>query len=138
VEFGYSALLAFVIIAVATDELAPAGVAPLALGATVFAGALVTGPLTGGSFNPARSLGPALAGGGWAGHWIYCAAPVAGMVLGMHVYERLRPVRAPRIPRGVALGVEGPITEIESKSKLVRASSWKIRLSRWAPLAAQP
>jgi len=117
VEFGYSALLAFVIMAVATDERAPAGVAPLALGATVSSGALVTGPLTGGSFNPARSLGPALAGGGWAGHWIYCAAPVAGMVLGMHVCERLRPVRAPRIPRGVALGVEGPITEIESKSK---------------------
>jgi aquaporin NIP len=114
VEFGYSALLAFVIIGVATDERAPAGVAPFALGATVFAGALVTGPLTGGSFNPARSLGPALAGGGWAGHWIYWAAPVAGMVLGMHAYERLRPVRAPGIPHGVALGVEGPITQVES------------------------
>jgi len=68
VEFGYSALLAFLIMAVATDERAPAGVAPLALGATVSSGALVTGPLTGGSFNPARSLGPALAGGGWAEH----------------------------------------------------------------------
>ena len=56
VEFGYSALLAFVSMGVATDERAPAGVAPFALGATVFAGALVMGPLTGGSFNPARTL----------------------------------------------------------------------------------
>jgi MIP family channel proteins len=111
IEFGYSALLAFVIMGVATDNRAPAGVAPFALGATVFAGALVTGPLTGGSFNPARSLGPALAGGGWSAHWLYWVAPVAGMVAAMHVYERLRPASMPAVPLGVALGVEGPITQ---------------------------
>ena len=109
VELGYSGLLAFVIMGVATDERAPAGIAPFALGATVFAGALVTGPLTGGSFNPARSLGPALAGGGWTAHWIYWVAPIAGMIAAMHVYERLRPANVPDIPRGVPLGVEGPI-----------------------------
>ena len=43
VEFGYSGLLAFVIMGVATDERAPAGVAPFALGATVFAGPLSRG-----------------------------------------------------------------------------------------------
>jgi MIP family channel proteins len=118
VEFGYSALLAFVIMGVATDERAPAGAAPFALGATVSAGALVTGPLTGGSFNPARSLGPALAGGGWVAHWIYWAAPIAGMVAAMHLYERLRPASAPAIPRGVPLGVEGPIAQTESKSRI--------------------
>jgi aquaporin NIP len=109
VELGYSAILAFVIMGVATDERAPAGVAPFALGATVFAGALVTGPLTGGSFNPARSLGPALAGAGWTAHWLYWLAPIAGMVAAMHVYERLRPANAPSVPHGVPLGVEGPI-----------------------------
>lgn len=95
VELTFSALLAFVIMGVATDERAPAGVAPLAIGATVFAGALVTGPLTGGSFNPARSLGPALAGGPWTAHWIYWVAPVAGMVLAMRVYDALRPASPP-------------------------------------------
>ena len=109
VEFGYSALLAFVIMGVATDERAPAGSAPFALGATVFAGALVTGPLTGGSFNPARSLGPALAGGSWAAHWIYWIAPIAGMIVAMQLYEQLRPASAPSVPRGVPLGVDGPI-----------------------------
>ena len=110
VEFGYSALLAFVIMGVATDDRVPGGVAPFALGATVFAGALVTGPLTGGSFNPARSLGPALAGGGWTAHWLYWVAPIAGMVIAMRVYDVLRPASSPAVvPLGVPIGVEGPI-----------------------------
>ena len=112
VEFGYSALLAFVIMGVATDDRAPVGVAPFALGATVFAGALVTGPLTGGSFNPARSLGPALAGGGWAAHWLYWAAPILGMIAAMRVYDLLRPASAVMVPTDVPFGVEGPIDAI--------------------------
>ena len=43
-----------------TDQRTPPAVAPFALGATIFAGALATGPLTDGSLNPARSLGPAI------------------------------------------------------------------------------
>ena len=91
VELGYTALLGFVIMGVATDERSPTAVAPFAIGATVFAGALVTGPLTGGSFNPARSLGPAVIGGVWTSHWLYWVAPIAGMVIGMRVYDLLRP-----------------------------------------------
>lgn len=110
VELVYSALLAFVIMGVATDERSPAGVAPFALGATVFAGALVTGPLTGGSFNPARSFGPALVSGTWDAHWLYWLAPILGMIAAMHLYERLRPAGAPVMARDTVLGVEGPIT----------------------------
>jgi len=106
VEMGYSALLAFVIMGVATDERSPSGVAPFAIGATVFAGALVTGPLTGGSFNPARSLGPAVVSGVWTSHWIYWAAPMLGMVGAMRLYEWLRP-SATR--DRAAFGLEGAI-----------------------------
>ena len=60
------------------------------LGATIFAGALVTGPLTGGSFNPARSLGPAVIGGIWTAHGMYWVAPILGMLRGMRAYELLR------------------------------------------------
>ena len=109
VEAGYSAILAFVIMAVATDERTPTAVAPFAIGATVFAGALVTGPLTGGSFNPARSLGPAVVGGIWTSHWIYWLAPTIGMVVAMHAYERLRGAGTASIPKEVPLGVEGPM-----------------------------
>ena len=106
VEAGYTALLGFVIMAVATDERTPVAVAPFAIGATVFAGALVTGPLTGGSFNPARSLGPAVAGGVWTAHWLYWVAPVVGMATGMRLYDALRRAAPPPVS---PLGVEGPI-----------------------------
>lgn len=109
VEAGYSAILAFVIIAVATDERTPTAVAPFAIGATVFAGALVTGPLTGGSFNPARSLGPAVVGGSWTAHWLYWLAPTAGMIAAMRLYELLRGTVAATVSQPEALGVEGPI-----------------------------
>lgn len=107
---GYTGVLGFVIMAVATDERAPATIAPFVLGATVFAGALVTGPLTGGSFNPARTLGPAVVGGIWTAHWLYWLAPILGMIAGMQVYLIVRGAHVPSVaPRGVAGGVEGPL-----------------------------
>lgn len=108
VELGYTALLGFVIMGVATDERSPTAVAPFAIGATVFAGALVTGPLTGGSFNPARTLGPAVIGGVWTAHWLYWAAPIAGMMAGMWTYDLLRGAGSPSTPPR-ATGLEGPI-----------------------------
>ncbi len=111
VEMGYTGLLGFVIMAVATDERAPAAIAPFAIGATVFAGALVTGPLTGGSFNPARSLGPAIVGGIWTSHWLYWAAPIIGMVGAMHLYELVRGAATePSVGRDVVVGLEGEVT----------------------------
>jgi MIP family channel proteins len=111
VELGYTALLGFVIMGVATDERSPTAVAPFAIGATVFAGALVTGPLTGGSFNPARTLGPAVIGGVWTAHWLYWIAPVFGMALGMRVYEALR-AEGSHTTDAAMLGTEGPIQAV--------------------------
>ena len=110
VEMGYSGLLAFVIMGVATDVRTPPSVAPFAVGATVFAGALVTGPLTGGSFNPARSLGPAVASGLWTAHWLYWCAPILGMIVGMRLYELLRTDPGAERDPGTPLGTEGPIS----------------------------
>lgn len=90
VEAGYTALLGFVIMGMTAPKVAPS-VAPFAIGATIFAGALVTGPLTGGSFNPARSLGPAIVGGVWTAHWLYWLAPVLGAVVGMQAYAMVDP-----------------------------------------------
>ncbi|QJR37006.1 MIP/aquaporin family protein [Gemmatimonas groenlandica] len=110
IEMGYTGLLGFVIMAVATDDRAPGSVAPFVLGATVYAGALVTGPLTGGSFNPARTLGPAVFGGIWTAHWLYWAAPVVGMIAGMQLYNVVRRANVPSVAsRGVATGVEAPL-----------------------------
>lgn len=108
IEMGYTGMLGFIIASVATDERTPPATAPFVIGATIFAGAAVTGPLTGGSFNPARSLGPSVTGGVWTAHWLYWAAPILGAVLGMHLYELLRAANAPQAPSG-RTGVEGPI-----------------------------
>jgi MIP family channel proteins len=90
-EWLLSFVLMFVIISVTTDERAVPGPAAIPVGLAVGFGVLVGAPLTGGSMNPARSLGPALAGGVWAGHWIYWAAPVTAMLAAVFVYELLRP-----------------------------------------------
>jgi MIP family channel proteins len=89
IELGFTGVLGFVIGATA-DSRFPAGITPLVLGATVGAGALVTGPLTGGSFNPARSLGPAIIGGIWTAHWLYWVAPIVGAAIGLRLAGLIR------------------------------------------------
>jgi len=108
VEFVFSFMLMFVVAAVATDERVPGGIGPLAIGGTVGFCAL-QGWLTGASMNPARSLGPALASGVWTAHWIYWCAPITGMSAAAQLYDWLRGENATVVPRGVAVGAEGPI-----------------------------
>lgn len=94
VEAALSFLLMPVIIAVATDTRVSAPVPPLAIGLVVVAGVLIGGPVTGGSMNPARSLGPALFAEGvaLASWWVYLAGPALGALLASLLYERaLRP-----------------------------------------------
>lgn len=109
VEAGYTAILGLVIMGVATDARTPPAIAPFAIGSTIFAGALVTGPLTGGSFNPARTLGPAIVGGVWTAHWLYWVAPVLGMIVAMRTYDGLRGATAPSVSATEVAGTEGPI-----------------------------
>ncbi|TNE91334.1 MAG: aquaporin [Deltaproteobacteria bacterium] len=87
VEFLLTFFLMFVITAVATDARAHGQLAAVAIGGTVTLGALMGGPLTGASMNPARSLAPALVSGALAGQWVYLLAPVAGAVAGALTYR---------------------------------------------------
>jgi MIP family channel proteins len=61
--------------------------APLAIGTTLGFIVMVGGPLTGGSFNPARWFGPALVGTEWGGVWPYLAGPIVGSLLAAAVYR---------------------------------------------------
>ncbi len=83
-------VLMLVIMAVATDTRAVGEAAALAIGGTVALGALVGGPVSGASMNPARSLGPALAAGELGDLWIYLLAPLLGAALGAVAYQLLR------------------------------------------------
>jgi aquaporin Z len=70
--------LMFVILGVATGARERGVMAGLAIGATVALGALLGGPISGASMNPARSLGPAVVSGSLDVMWLYCAAPLLG------------------------------------------------------------
>nr|XP_056704858.1 aquaporin-4-like [Euleptes europaea] len=59
----------------------------LAIGFSVVAGALAAGIFSGGSMNPARSLGPAVVTGIWEHHWVYWLGPILGAVLAGMSYE---------------------------------------------------
>ena len=89
VEIVITFTLMFVIMAVVTDRRAPASTAALAIGAAVAVGILIGGPVSGGSMNPARTFGPALAAGNWAGHWLYWAGPAVGAMLAAIAYRLL-------------------------------------------------
>jgi MIP family channel proteins len=89
-ELVLTALLMFVIMAVATDTRAVGAAAAIAIGGTVGLDALFGGPVTGASMNPARSFGPALAAGDWQDFWVYLAGPLAGAALGAFAYQLVR------------------------------------------------
>jgi aquaporin NIP len=89
-EVLLSAVLMFVIIAVATDTRAEGQLAALAIGGTVALAALWGGTISGASMNPARSFAPALIAGVWQHQWIYAIAPFMGATLGAFTYEFIR------------------------------------------------
>jgi len=78
-----------VIILGATDERAPQGFAPIAIGLALTLIHLISIPVTNTSVNPARSTGPALMVGGWALQqlWLFWVAPLAGAALAGAAYR---------------------------------------------------
>jgi MIP family channel proteins len=80
--------LAFVIYGTAVDKRAPK-MGGLFIGLTVSFDILMGGPISGAAMNPARHLGPALFGGGFANMWLYWVAPILGGVLGIQAYHHL-------------------------------------------------
>lgn len=75
----------------ATDNRAPQGLAPIAIGLCLTLIHLISIPVTNTSVNPARSTGVALFVGGWALQqlWLFWIAPILGAVLGGVVYRWL-------------------------------------------------
>lgn len=89
-EIVLTALLMFVITAVATDARAVGQAAAIAVGAMVGLDVLLGGSISGGSMNPARSFGPALVAGDLTNVWIYIVAPPLGAVIGALSYTFVR------------------------------------------------
>merc|ERR1711966_20105 len=66
--------------AVTAASPANGNIAPIPIGFAVVLGILATGNLSGGSMNPARSIGPAVASGYWHVHYVYWIGPIIGAI----------------------------------------------------------
>jgi MIP family channel proteins len=81
--------LVWAIVSVAVNPRAARDWAGLVIGGTLGLIVMVGGPLTGGSFNPARFFGPALVSGHWDDWWLYIVGPGVGAVLAAFIYWNL-------------------------------------------------
>jgi len=97
-----SMMLMLVILAVSTGSREKGVMAGIAIGGVVAFEALLGGPVSGASMNPARSLGPALVGSQWSHAWIYVIAPIGGAAIAVGFH---RAISVP--PRGTAIGKAG-------------------------------
>jgi aquaporin Z len=99
---GYSLLASFVaeafltcifliVILGSTDERAPQGFAPIAIGLCLTLIHHISIPVTNTSVNPARSTGPAVFVGDWAltQLWLFWVAPILGAVIAGVLYSWL-------------------------------------------------
>ena len=81
VEIIISFVLMSVVLNLGGEQQEKKIMAGAAIGGVVTLAALVAGPITGASMNPARSLGPAIAALNFESIWLYVVAPVIGMLL---------------------------------------------------------
>ena len=104
VEIIISFVLMSVVLNLGGEQQEKKIMAGAAIGGVVTFAALVAGPITGASMNPARSLGPAIAALNFESIWLYVVAPVIGMLLACPV---CRWVQGPK-----CCSLKGPSNEI--------------------------
>jgi MIP family channel proteins len=114
VEMLGTFVLVLAVCAVAFNPRARQEWAPLAIGTTLGFAVMIFGPLTGGSFNPARWFGPALIGDEFGGTWPYLVGPIVGALLAAAVYRFV--IAGPQF----ALGAEPPTTDVRAAAQVVK------------------
>ncbi|KAM0325850.1 hypothetical protein ACHAQA_007153 [Verticillium albo-atrum] len=91
IEMFLTAELVFVILMLAVEKHRSTFLAPVGIGSAFFLAELVGVYWTGGSLNPARSFGPAVATRSFPNyHWIYWLGPVMGSLLASGFYLLLK------------------------------------------------
>ncbi|KGO42290.1 Major intrinsic protein [Penicillium expansum] len=116
IEMFLTAQLVLVIIMLAVVKHKSTYLAPVGIGLAFFVAELVGDYYTGGSLNPARSLGPDVINRSFPGyHWIYWVGPLLGSLLASGFYHFLRLVRWERINPGQDYNEE----EVARKESLV-------------------
>jgi aquaporin Z len=116
-------LLVTVILAVAMNPRARQEWAPWAIGATLGFLVMIFGPLTGGSFNPARWFGPALIGDGIDGSdlLVYVLAPAIGALVAVGIYRFViagpQFAEGPEPPTSDARAVDQAVKDAETRTR---------------------
>ena len=80
-------LLVFVVYATVVDKRSTPALAGLAIGFVVLFGVMVGGAISGGSMNPARVFGPAIASGHFANHYVWWIGPIVGGITAGFTYD---------------------------------------------------
>jgi glycerol uptake facilitator-like aquaporin len=95
-------ILMWAIMGLAVNPKGESALAGVGIGGALGVAVMVFGPATGGSLNPARWLGPAIASGDFSDFWVYILAPLIGTVcaaLGYRAIVLERRGLAPQEPR---------------------------------------
>lgn len=91
IEVFMTAMLVFTILMLAVEKHRGTFMAPLGIGISFFICEMFSVYYTGGSLNPARSLGPAVMNKSFPHyHWIYWIAPLCGAALAAGLYKLLK------------------------------------------------
>lgn len=90
IEWIMTFLLMLTILAITSRKVKKASaLSGIVIGAAVFVGILIAGPISGGSFNPARSIAPVIVSGNFAALEIYILAPITGALCAMFIWTKL-------------------------------------------------
>jgi glycerol uptake facilitator protein len=91
-------LLVFVVYATVIDKRSTPALAGLAIGFVVLFGVMVGGAISGGSMNPARVFGPAMASGHFANHYVWWVGPIFGGIAAGFTYDLLFAEKKVKLP----------------------------------------
>jgi glycerol uptake facilitator protein len=96
-EFVLTAVLLIVVMSTAVYQRSPGGAMPagLAIGLWIGCAVFLAFPVSGGSLNPARTLGPDIVSAAFPAAWIYIVGPLAGAAAGGWVWQYLKRGRQP-------------------------------------------
>jgi MIP family channel proteins len=96
-EFVLTAVLLIVVLSTAVYERAPGGAMPagMAIGLWIGTAVFLAFPISGGSLNPARTLGPDIISAAFPSWWIYVIGPLAGGAFGGWVWQFIKRGRQP-------------------------------------------
>ncbi|KAB5572521.1 aquaporin-like protein [Coniochaeta sp. 2T2.1] len=94
IEMFLTSAFVFVILMLAGEKSKDTFIAPIGIGLALFAAEIAGVYYTGGSLNPARSFGPAVASRSFPGyHWIYWLGPLLGALLASAFYYLVKFLR---------------------------------------------